>query len=78
MSRKRINLIKGPSVGKSLTTSGKKGTVAKKARFSFDPHTNGTNGKAKAANGHTTTNGHHPVVTAAVSHTALQVSRRER
>jgi RNA polymerase primary sigma factor len=67
MSRKRINLVKGPSAGKSLTAPGKKGAVAKKARFSFDAQ---TNGKAKEGNGHSG-NGNHPAATAAVSHTAL-------
>jgi RNA polymerase primary sigma factor len=53
MSRKRINLVKGPSVAKPLTS--KKG-AAKKARFSFEPE---TNGKPKAANGHSKdSNGH--------------------
>src|SRR5208283_3920075 len=48
MSRKRISLMKGPSVGKSLTTSSKKVVVAKKARFSFDAQ---TEEKAKGGNG---------------------------
>ena len=49
MSSKRISLIKGPSVGKALASTSKKGVVSNKARFSFDAQ---TNGKAKAGNGH--------------------------
>lgn len=66
MSRKRINLVKGPSLGKSLTTSSKKGAVAKKPRFSFDAQ---TSGKAKNGNG-LASHGHHPPATAAGSPTA--------
>jgi len=63
MSRKRISLMKGPSVGKSFTTSGKKGVAAKKARFSFDAQ---TEGQAKGGNGQPA-NGEHPAAPAAVS-----------
>ena len=63
MSSKRISLIKGPSVGKALASTSKKGAVSKKARFSFDAQ---TNGMAKAGNGHSS-HGHHPVAMAGAS-----------
>jgi RNA polymerase primary sigma factor len=63
MLRKRINLIKGQGVAKSISSSGKKGALAKKARFTFEPQTDGkTNGK-NGANGHGnghSSNGDHP------------------
>ncbi|MGA2557204.1 MAG: RNA polymerase sigma factor region1.1 domain-containing protein, partial [Verrucomicrobiota bacterium] len=67
MSSKRNSLVKGPNIGKTFTTSSKKGTVAKKARFSFDAQ---TSGKAKSGNGQTG-HAHHPAASAAVSPTAL-------
>jgi RNA polymerase primary sigma factor len=57
MLRKRISLMKGPSVGESLPTSSTKGVAAKKPRFSFDAQ---TNGKAKTGGGHPG-NGHQAV-----------------
>jgi RNA polymerase primary sigma factor len=68
MLRKRISLVKGQSIAKSLGSSGKKGAVAKKARFSFDA---ATNGKAKAPTG---TNGNHPATTPAEQHAGLPAS----
>ncbi|MGA2544046.1 MAG: RNA polymerase sigma factor RpoD [Verrucomicrobiota bacterium] len=66
MLRKRI-MVKGPSVGKPLITSSKKGAVAKKARFSFDAQ---TNGKAKSGNGQSG-HSHHAAAKAAVSPSVL-------
>jgi len=57
MLRKRISLMKGPSVGESLPTSSTKGVAAKKPRFSFDAQ---TNGKAKTGGSHPG-NGHQAV-----------------
>jgi len=59
MLRKRISLDKGQSVAKSISGSGKKGVLAKKARFTFDPETNGKSKGHNGANGHNA-NGHHP------------------
>jgi RNA polymerase primary sigma factor len=67
MSSKRINLVTGPNIGKTFTTSNKKGSVAKKARFSFDAQ---TNGKDKANSG-PVSNATHPAATAALSPMAL-------
>jgi RNA polymerase primary sigma factor len=61
MSRKRISLIKGPSIGKPPAASG--GTVAKKARFNFEMQ---TSSKANGGNGHSH-NGDHPADPAHVS-----------
>jgi RNA polymerase primary sigma factor len=60
-------MVKGPSVGKPLITSSKKGAVAKKARFSFDAQ---TNGKAKSGNGQSG-HSHHAAAKAAVSPSVL-------
>jgi RNA polymerase primary sigma factor len=69
MSRKRISLIKAPSVGKPLTLSSKKGVAAKKARFSFDAP---TEGQAKAGNGQSAGD-QHPAAPAEVSPAPLAV-----
>jgi RNA polymerase primary sigma factor len=56
MLRKRISLVKGQNIAsKSISSSGKKGS--KKARFSFEPQ---TNGKTNGSNGHHISNGKHP------------------
>ena len=52
MLRKRVSLGKGQSVAKSISGSGKKGVLAKKARFTFDPETNGKSKVQNGANGH--------------------------
>ena len=67
MSSKRINLVTGPNIGKTFTTSNKKGSVAKKARFSFDAQ---TNGKVKTGNG-AISNASQTAATAALSPMAL-------
>jgi RNA polymerase primary sigma factor len=61
MLRKRNTLVKSQNVvAKSISNSGKKGALAKKARFSFEPQTNGkTNGTNGHGNGHAS-NGSHP------------------
>jgi RNA polymerase primary sigma factor len=63
MLRKRISLMKGPSIGKSFTASTKKAVTAKKARFSFDAETEGA---ANAGSGEPT-NGDHPTASALLS-----------
>jgi RNA polymerase primary sigma factor len=71
MLRKRINLIKGQSIAKPLTASGKKGAGAKKARFNFEAPAEGKQKAPNGTNGHTTTNGKHPAPAANELHAGL-------
>ena len=58
MLRKRSRLMKGQNAGKIISGAGKKGLLAKRARFEFGSQSNGKTNGQTPANG----NGHeHPV-----------------